>query len=385
MRKRAATAVLILSVLTAWTACAQQNESESPGGSSVPGPVSPARPEQPEPPVSPVSPGEQAEPDGQEPSAGTPETAPEGSTGQEPVEEATDGTILPESESPDSESTAETPPESIELQEPPTEQEPQAGPDTPQEAEEPPSGPETGIADTLGAEPVPETPEPAPDTVQMPTLFRFSRFPDTSLVARPSQQLREIGELRDLVLTEAGRVSFYIAEIDNLQGFRSGLYILPSALVTVGAQRAMLELPAAQNAIVLIQDERLIRQYYPANSVLASRFVRFEVIGSDGRELGSVEDIVLDLDRGEVMYMALARSGFLGFGTQLYAVPFSGVRFDETREEISVNVSTDQIGEMGGFNKDFWPIRADPAWPGQSGDLTDQGDRDSPGAQSIPD
>ena len=332
------TVLLFYSILAVQTVIAQQDDSDRTNG--IPGPVSPVPPMAPDAPLPPVSPGEQPETDEREPSGDLSGTIPEDSSGQEQAEDSSNGVVVPEAAEPSSETNVE---------------------------------------------PVPEPSVSAQDAVQTPALFRFSRVPDTNLVAQPPQQIGEIGELRDIVLTDTGRVSFYIAGIKELQGFRAGLYILPSALLTFDEQQAMLELPAAQDGIVFIQDERLIRQYYPSSSVLASRLVGFDVIGPDGRRVGSIEDIVLDLERGEVVYVALARSGFLGFGTRFHAVPFSGIRFDEDREEITVNVSADRIDDMDGFDEDFWPVRSDPTWPVQPEAPTDSVDQPEPESSQEPD
>ena len=55
------------------------------------------------------------------------------------------------------------------------------------------------------------------------------------------------------------------------------------------------------------------------------------VVDGAGEVLGSVADLMLDLDRGSIAYALVATAGFLGIGERLCAVPWSALRADGQR------------------------------------------------------
>lgn len=50
------------------------------------------------------------------------------------------------------------------------------------------------------------------------------------------------------------------------------------------------------------------------------------VLDRNGEVAGSVADVVLDLERGCIAYVAIASGGFLGVGERRFAVPWTALR-----------------------------------------------------------
>jgi hypothetical protein len=80
-----------------------------------------------------------------------------------------------------------------------------------------------------------------------------------------------------------------------------------------------------------------------------------------GEDLGNIEEIMVDLESGEVAYAVLSFGGFLGLGDKLFAVPFEAMSFDENNEFI-LDVDKATLKNAPGFDKDNWPNFADPAF-----------------------
>jgi sporulation protein YlmC with PRC-barrel domain len=101
-----------------------------------------------------------------------------------------------------------------------------------------------------------------------------------------------------------------------------------------------------------------------AKSFQASKLTGLPVKNSQGEALGTVEDLVVDVETGKVAYMALSFGGVLGIGDKLFAVPFGQVKFMHGKDEMHfvLDVPKDKLKSAPGFDKNHWPDFADPKW-----------------------
>jgi sporulation protein YlmC with PRC-barrel domain len=99
-------------------------------------------------------------------------------------------------------------------------------------------------------------------------------------------------------------------------------------------------------------------------SFRASKLTGLNVKNSEGETLGSVEDIVMDVESGKVAYVALSFGGVFGVGDKLFAVPFRQLKFMHGKDEMYfvLNVPKDRLKAAPGFDKSNWPDFADPHW-----------------------
>ena len=86
------------------------------------------------------------------------------------------------------------------------------------------------------------------------------------------------------------------------------------------------------------------------------------VINSAGDDLGHIEEIMLDVGRGQIAYAVLSFGGFLGVGNKLFAVPWSALILDADRKCFVLDVPKEQLETAPGFDKEQWPSMADPRW-----------------------
>jgi sporulation protein YlmC with PRC-barrel domain len=85
-----------------------------------------------------------------------------------------------------------------------------------------------------------------------------------------------------------------------------------------------------------------------------------KVRNSAGDDLGSVDDIMIDIPSGRVAYVVLSFGGILGMGNKLFAVPWDVLRVDEDQKCFILNVDKRVLETAPGFDKDNWPDMADP-------------------------
>lgn len=86
------------------------------------------------------------------------------------------------------------------------------------------------------------------------------------------------------------------------------------------------------------------------------------VVNPDGEDLGEIEEIMLDVETGQVSYAVLSLGGFLGMGEKLFAIPWQALAVDEANERMVLDVSKDRLENAPGFDKDDWPEFADRSW-----------------------
>ncbi len=97
----------------------------------------------------------------------------------------------------------------------------------------------------------------------------------------------------------------------------------------------------------------------------ASDLNGMEVRNAQNEDLGTIDDLVIDLQTGQVRYAALSSGGVLGVGAKLYAVPWNAFRLQRTDNDnyhLLLNATPQQFENAPGFDKDNWPNMADPQW-----------------------
>ncbi len=80
----------------------------------------------------------------------------------------------------------------------------------------------------------------------------------------------------------------------------------------------------------------------------------------EGEHIGTIKELMIDLNSGRVAYAVLAFGGFLGLGEKYFAVPWKALRIDTTRHCVVLDVPKERLREAPGFDKDSWPDTNSP-------------------------
>lgn len=101
-----------------------------------------------------------------------------------------------------------------------------------------------------------------------------------------------------------------------------------------------------------------------ATTFRSSELTGLSVRNNAGKELGKVEDFVVELNTGDIRYVALSFGGFAGFGDKLFAVPWKAMsfKFGEDSRYFVFDATPQQLEKAPGFDQNNWPDVADPAW-----------------------
>jgi sporulation protein YlmC with PRC-barrel domain len=91
----------------------------------------------------------------------------------------------------------------------------------------------------------------------------------------------------------------------------------------------------------------------------ASALQGSRVKNMDGEDLGKIEEIMVDLDYGNVAYAVLSFGGFLGMGNKLFAVPWHALKQSSEEHEFLLDVDKEILKKAPGFDPDHWPSFTD--------------------------
>lgn len=78
--------------------------------------------------------------------------------------------------------------------------------------------------------------------------------------------------------------------------------------------------------------------------------------------LGTVKEIMLDMQSGQVAYVVMASGGVLTIGEKLFAIPWEALALDTANHQLRLNIDKERIENAPGFDKDRWPDMANRAW-----------------------
>jgi sporulation protein YlmC with PRC-barrel domain len=92
----------------------------------------------------------------------------------------------------------------------------------------------------------------------------------------------------------------------------------------------------------------------------ATSFFARTVVDSDGAMLGSITDLMLDLERGRIAYAVVATGGIMGIGERLFAVPWSALR--PLGQQFVLECKRAALETAPAFDRDHWPLTPAYRW-----------------------
>ena len=81
-----------------------------------------------------------------------------------------------------------------------------------------------------------------------------------------------------------------------------------------------------------------------------------------GEDLGTLEEFMVDIEQGRIIYAVLSFGGFMGLGNKLFAVPWRALILKPQENIFVLNVEKEKLENAPGFNRENWPNTANPEW-----------------------
>lgn len=98
------------------------------------------------------------------------------------------------------------------------------------------------------------------------------------------------------------------------------------------------------------------------NAFMVEKIIGSKVINVKGEELGKIENLVVDIDTGRIVYAVLASGGFLSIGDKLFPVPWKSLAALPSEGIFFLNQSKEQMEKAPAFDKNNLPNMADMDW-----------------------
>lgn len=87
-----------------------------------------------------------------------------------------------------------------------------------------------------------------------------------------------------------------------------------------------------------------------------------KVVNRQKEDLGTIEHLMIDVEKGRVAYAVLSFGGFLGMGNRLFAIPWGALTIDTAERQLILDVDKKLLEDAPGFDKAHWPNMADRDW-----------------------
>ncbi len=88
----------------------------------------------------------------------------------------------------------------------------------------------------------------------------------------------------------------------------------------------------------------------------------YSVRNPRGEDLGSIKDVMIDINEGCIAYAALSFGGVMGFGDKLFAIPWEALQYNPSNDTFTLDVTKERLENAPGFDKDRWPTTAERGW-----------------------
>ena len=82
-----------------------------------------------------------------------------------------------------------------------------------------------------------------------------------------------------------------------------------------------------------------------------------EVYGSDGKNIGEIDHLIIDKISGRVGYAVMSFGGFLGLGHSHYPIPWGALSYDKSLGGFRTNITEGQLRDAPEFSDDSWQDR----------------------------
>ncbi len=190
-------------------------------------------------------------------------------------------------------------------------------------------------------------------------------FPFVALTAMVGMPLSaagtdNVGTVQDAYLTSDGRVAGVVAHLQNVPNVTAGSYILPPSTLAMQGDKLVLNLTSeplqkAEGA----KGSRAV----PMDAVLASQLIQFNLVNNSGQNIGSVKDIVVNMQDAKVAYVAIDFTNVLGTGEKMFAIPYSDIWYSLGKQTVTIyNINQQALEKNPGIDPKNWPESADTTW-----------------------
>ena len=94
----------------------------------------------------------------------------------------------------------------------------------------------------------------------------------------------------------------------------------------------------------------------------ASKVIGLTVKNRQDQKLGTVDNMLVDVQSGRIVAVVVSTGGFLGIGNELSAVPPTALSFNTERDTLQLDATKDSLNAAPHFQSSKWPDFAEPMY-----------------------
>jgi len=91
------------------------------------------------------------------------------------------------------------------------------------------------------------------------------------------------------------------------------------------------------------------------NAFRVDKIIDSGVINLEGKPIGTIDDLVIEIDTGRIAHAVLEFSGFMGLGDKLFAIPWQSLSSVPAEGIFILDQTKAKLEKAPGFDKDNWP------------------------------
>ena len=115
-------------------------------------------------------------------------------------------------------------------------------------------------------------------------------------------------------------------------------------------------------AVQLCSPLAVAAQVQPLQVRLGSSLLGSTVKSPQGKDLGTIKDLVISPEDNRVVYAVLSFGGVLGLGEKLFAIPMSTLKQAAEAKTFVLEVDPERLQNAPEFNQNNWPQMTDSQW-----------------------
>ena len=93
----------------------------------------------------------------------------------------------------------------------------------------------------------------------------------------------------------------------------------------------------------------------PLKYLTATSIIGDKVYNPEGENMGKIEDIMIDINKGKIEYVVIEFGGFLTIGEKYFAIPFRLLQVDTANKAFIFNQPKEMLEKAPGFDMNHWP------------------------------
>jgi sporulation protein YlmC with PRC-barrel domain len=92
------------------------------------------------------------------------------------------------------------------------------------------------------------------------------------------------------------------------------------------------------------------------------RLAAYDVVNPEGKDLGQVQDFMLDMGQGRIAFVVVAFGGILGLTDKWFALPWEILDWSPENKKFILNMPREILERAPGLDKRKWPQEIDLSW-----------------------